>query len=72
MSSPRWIFSTAGSPAYYQEDNYIYATDGRCEFSVSDGWWFSIKDGKAAYYVADECVFFPNGKPAFHFGPERK
>ena len=72
MTDARWIFSTAGSPAYYQEDEYIYTADGRCEFSVSNGWWFSIKDGRAVYYVADDHVFLPNGKSAFYFGPKHK
>lgn len=71
MAKTRWIYSTEGSPAYYQDGDYIYSKDGRCEFSVSDGWWFAIKDGKASYYVADDYVYFPNGKPAFYFDTNR-
>jgi hypothetical protein len=65
----RWLFRTTGEAPYYQDRDYIYeAKTGQTEFSVSGGWWFSVKDGSAAYYETDGWIFTPNGKPAFFFG----
>jgi hypothetical protein len=62
----RWLFKMTGEAPYYQDGDYIYAAGtGKTEFSVSDGWWFSVKDGSTAYYEADGWIYTANGKPAF-------
>jgi hypothetical protein len=42
-------------------------TTGEAAFSVSSRWWFSVKDGSAAYYEADGWIYTIDGKPAFYF-----
>lgn len=68
MSSPRWIFSVNGQPAYYQDGEYVYSKNGTCEFSVSGGWWHPIRGGAPAYYLSENWIFTSDGKPAFYFG----
>jgi hypothetical protein len=64
----RWIYDTAGKPAYYQEGKNIYAAPtGACEFCKNGGWWYQMKSGVAAYYVENDQVFTPDGEPAFHY-----
>ena len=66
----RWIYDTAGKPAYYQEGKNIYAPQtGTCEFYENGGWWYRMQGcGAAAYYVSKEWVYTPDGKGVFHYG----
>ena len=65
----RWIYDTEGKSAYYQEGQRIYAPQtGICEFCENGGWWYRMQgSGVAAYYVKDDQVFTPDGRPAFHY-----
>jgi hypothetical protein len=64
----RWIYDTEGKPAYYQEGQRIYALQtATCEFCENGGWWYQMERGAAAYYVKDDQVFTPDGRPAFHY-----
>jgi hypothetical protein len=64
----RWIYGVGGQPAYYQNGDYIYSKNGKCEFSVSDRWWFPIKGGAGTHYVSEDWVYSQDGNPAFYFG----
>jgi hypothetical protein len=64
----RWIYDTEGKPAHYQDGKHIYAAPtGICEFCENGGWWYHMERGVAAYYVKDDQVFTPDGRPAFHY-----
>jgi hypothetical protein len=64
----RWIYDTAGKPAYYQEGKKIYAAPtATCEFCENGGWWYQMKSGAPAYYVKNDQVFTPGGRPVFHY-----
>jgi hypothetical protein len=64
----RWIYDTEGKPVFYPEGQRIYATQtGTCEFCENGGWWYHMERGAAAYYVEDDQVFTPDGRPAFHY-----
>ncbi len=68
-TATRWLYSVDGRAAYYQDGGYICANEGACAFSVSDGWWYAIKGGAAAFYeTADGWIYTCDGKPAFYFG----
>lgn len=64
----RWLYTSEGEAPYYQDGEYIYSKEGNCRYSVSAGWWHDIKTGQATFYVVDNCVYSPNGKPAYYFG----
>lgn len=68
LMANRWIYDAEGKPAYRQEGHHIYLPHtGICEFYENGGWWYQIERGAAAYFVKDDQVFTPNGKPVFHY-----
>jgi hypothetical protein len=63
----RWLFSPKGEAPCYQDGDFIYSKDGQTLFSVSNGWWFSIKTGKTEYYVHDGWVYSQDGTARYYF-----
>jgi hypothetical protein len=46
----------------------IYAAPtGACEFCENGGWWYQMESGAPAYYVKNDQVFTPNGRPVFDY-----
>lgn len=68
MNKTRWLYNTSGGPAYYQDGDYVYSTDGKTAFWVSNGWWYAVKGGAGTYYVNDNWVYSTEGRPAFYYG----
>ncbi len=65
----RWLYTTSGTPAFYQQGQYLYsASSNSCDFFESDGWFYSMKDHNPSYYVSDGWLYTPQGGPAFYFG----
>jgi hypothetical protein len=55
-------------PTYYQDGMKIYAAPtGACEFCENGGWWYQMESGAPAYYVKNDQVFTPNGRPVFDY-----
>jgi hypothetical protein len=66
----RWLYSPMGDALHYQDGDFIYTKDGRIVFSVSDGWWFSIRSGQAEFFVQDNWVYTRvEGTAAYYFAP---
>jgi hypothetical protein len=69
------LYDPAGTPRYFiatdVESPAIYDLSGRPIFHLSEGTVFSLADGRAAYWLADDCVTFlpyDGNQPILHRG----
>ena len=65
----KWYYSPTGTPAVYQEAEYLYDRTGKCLYFENSGWWYEVGSGQPLYYRgndSDVWLYTVKGKPAFY------
>ena len=71
MAGTRWLYSTDGKPAYYQNGKYLYsAGSSACEYycSEDENYIYKMAGSTVAFHRSGKWLYTMSGEPAFYYG----
>jgi hypothetical protein len=63
----RWLYEVDGSPAYYQQGEFLYhARTHTAEYFQRERWFYAI-GGSPAFFVQDNWLYTTSGIPIYYY-----
>jgi hypothetical protein len=67
----RWLYTTDGKPAFYQNGKYLYsAYKNQCEYYADDEnkYFYPMDGGGPAFFVNNNWLYTMSGEASFYYG----